>query len=260
MSILDEIFAHKREEIAAAKRLIPFPAVVEQAQGAAPVRPFRQALIDSGHPLSLIAEVKKASPSKGTIRPDFDPAAIATAYRQAGADCLSVLTDRKYFQGDPSYLQIAREASGLPSLRKDFICDPYQVYEARAWGADCILLIVASLDRNEIEDLMSLSKELGMDTLVEVHTAAEADIAVACKADLIGVNNRNLADMSTSIQTSFDLLPELSKSAVTVSESALATCDDLARVALAGARAVLIGTTFCASPEVEEKVREVMGW
>jgi indole-3-glycerol phosphate synthase len=208
----------------------------------------------------LIAEVKKASPSKGLIRADFDPSAIAHIYRGAGADCLSVLTDERYFQGSLENLAIAREASGLPCLRKDFILDPYQVYEARAWGADCILLIVAGLESGQLRDLSQLAKSLGMDVLVEVHSEPEAEIALSLGADLIGVNNRNLADMTTSLQTSLDLLPILSEHALTVSESALSSRAEVDLVRIAGARAVLIGTTFCAASDIGSKVREVMDW
>lgn len=260
MSILERIFEHKREEIAAQKKLVDFAEMRDKATSASKVRPFRQALVDSGHDIALIAEVKKASPSEGLIRTDFDPVAVAQAYHGAGADCLSVLTDEHYFQGAPEYLHMAREASGLPCLRKDFICDPYQVYQARAWEADCILLIVAALDKGEIEDLSGLACELEMDVLVEVHSPDEARAALDVKADFIGVNNRNLADMSTSIDISLSLLPELSKHAFTVSESALSSRDDLDRVMVAGAGAVLIGTAFCAAPDIEAKVREVMAW
>ncbi|HVT12907.1 MAG TPA: indole-3-glycerol phosphate synthase TrpC [Fimbriimonadaceae bacterium] len=289
MSRLREIFEHKAVEVERAKAAVSLTEIASLAADAPPVRPFRKGLAESGKPLSLIAEVKKASPSRGLIRSDFDPAAIAEAYRNAGADCLSVLTDEKYFEGSKRNLEVARAAAGLPCLRKDFIFDPYQVYEARAWGADCILLIVAAFpstplppssfsrdggsetdsagrrEKNEeggevLRDLYALAKDLGMDVLVEVHSRREADIALALGADMIGVNNRNLADMSTALSTSEELLPLIAPHALAVSESALETPEDLARVKAAGASAVLIGTAFCSNPDIESKVREVMGW
>jgi indole-3-glycerol phosphate synthase len=203
--------------------------------------------------------VKKASPSKGVIRADFDPEAIAAAYARAGAAALSVLTDVPHFQGSPAYLKIAREASGLPVLRKDFLYDPYQVLEARAWGADAVLLIVAALEDAQLRDLQAFAHELGMDALVEVHTAEETERALAAGCPLIGVNNRDLGDFRTSLEISDRLLPRIAPHALAVSESALETRADLDRVRAAGARAVLIGTTFCAAPDIEGKVREVMG-
>jgi indole-3-glycerol phosphate synthase len=172
---------------------------------------------------------------------------------------LSVLTDIPHFQGAPDYLAIARTASGLPALRKDFLYDPYQLYEARAWGADAILLIVAALDDVQLRDLQALAGELGMDALVEVHTAEETDRALNIGCPLIGVNNRDLGDFRTSLTISDNLLPRIAPHALAVSESALETRADLDRVRDAGARAVLIGTTFCAAPDIESKVREVMG-
>lgn len=211
----------------------------------------------------------------GVIREEFDPVGIAESYRDGGADCLSVLTDERYFQGSRANLEGARAASGLPCLRKDFIFDEYQVYESRAWGADCILLILAAFtvgttsanaERGlfafeRARELATLARQLGMGVLVEVHSQWEATSAPMLGSDLVGVNNRNLADMSVSIATSEDLLPQLSTHGLTlVSESALETRADVDRVQAAGARAVLIGTTFCAAPDIAAKVREVMGW
>lgn len=260
MSKLKEIFLWKAGEVDAAQVRIPLADIKAMAVDAPPVRGFKEAIETARQPLALIAEVKKASPSQGLIRADFDPAMVAEAYRRAGAHCLSVLTDEKYFQGSPENLRIAREVSGLPCLRKDFMLDPYQVYEARAWGADCILLIVAGLEQAILRDLYLLAKELQMDVLVEVHSAPEAEIALQLGADLVGVNNRDLATFTTSLSISEELIPKLSTSALAVSESALGRKEDLDRVQAAGARAVLIGTSFCASPDIEAKVREVMGW
>ena len=262
MSKLSEILAHKAGEIERAKAAISLGELKRMAGDAPPVRGFRYALAHSGKPLALIAEVKKASPSKGLIRENFDPVQIAEAYRDAGADCLSVLTDAKYFQGSKANLELARAASGLPCLRKDFMIDPYQIYEARCWGADCILLIVAAFpgEFDLMRGLYGLAKELGMDVLVEVHSESEVEPALGLGADLIGVNNRDLSDMRTSLTISEELLPLIAPHALAVSESALETPGDLERVRVAGAGAVLIGTTFCASPDVGGKVREVMGW
>lgn len=263
MNVLDRIFARKREEVEAAQARVSLAELRRMVQDAPEKVGFRDALKNSPKELSLIAEVKKASPSRGMIRPNFDPVAIAEEYKRAGASCLSVLTDRDYFQGDPEYLTAAKKATNLPCLRKDFVYDAYQIYEARALGADCILLIVAGLEKTQIKDLMAVSKELGMDTLVEVHDRPEAEIAAELGCNLVGVNNRNLRDFKTDLAVSEELLPFLKKSlpeAVLVSESALENLNDLARVKLAGARAVLIGTAFCASPEIEVKVKEVMGW
>jgi indole-3-glycerol phosphate synthase len=259
MSKLDEIFAFKRTEVEAAKQSVPLSELVVRAKDASSVRPFRKAL-ESAEGVALIAEVKKASPSKGVIRADFDAGEIAAQYERAGAHCLSVLTDARYFQGSQANLEAARLTTQLPILRKDFLYEPYQVWEARAMGADAVLLIVASLSDEQIAELYGLAKELEMDALVEVHDEAEAERALALGCDLIGVNNRNLADFKTDLSTSDRLIPMISPHALAVSESALESFADIERVRRAGAKAVLIGTTFCAAPDIEAKVREVMAW
>jgi indole-3-glycerol phosphate synthase len=258
MSVLQRIFDHKHGEVAAARERISVVDLKAQALDAEPPRGFLRALMRNDG-LALIAEVKKASPSKGVIRPDFDPVEIACAYERAGADALSVLTDVHYFQGSPENLRLAKANTSLPCLRKDFIDHEYQVYEARAWGADAVLLIVAALEDAQLKDLHGLIQSLGMDALVEVHTEEEAERALEIGAPLIGVNNRDLSDFHTSLETSERLLPMISPLALGVSESALETRADLDRVEAAGARAVLIGTTFCASPDIEAKVHEVLG-
>ncbi len=257
MSILTKIFDQKAKEIEAAKSILPLSELKAAVADCDPTLGFRRALMGKAD-LALIAEVKKASPSKGVIRPDFDASKIASVYEKAGANALSVLTDEKYFQGSPENLRRARAASRLPILRKDFVKDPYQVFQSRVWGADAILLIVAALQKSEIRDLYGLAKELSLDVLVEVHTAEEVEIANELKCDLVGVNNRNLADFHTDIAMSEVLLPQI-EALVKVSESALETRGDLDRVKAAGAQAVLIGTTFCAAPDIFAKVREVMG-
>jgi indole-3-glycerol phosphate synthase len=260
VSVLERIFAVKHQEIAAAKARVSLAELKSTAADAEPPRGFRAALKSASRPLALIAEVKKASPSKGLIRPDFDPKLVAEAYERAGAHALSVLTDVPNFQGSPENLRIAKAVTSLPCLRKDFVDDPYQVYEARAWGADAVLLILASLETSQAQDLQALIWSLGMDALVEVHTVQEAETALAIKANLIGVNNRDLADFKTDIAYSETILPLIRDHAVTISESAMESFADLERVRTAGARAVLIGTTFCACPDIEPKVREVMNW
>jgi len=257
-NVLDKIFRTKREEVEAAKALVPMADLKSMAADAPPTRGFAQALV-TGPRIGLIAEIKKASPSQGLIRADFDAVEIARIYEANGANCLSVLTDSPYFQGAPEYLTAARAATSLPALRKDFIADPYQVYQARAWHADAILLIVAALDDGQMIELQGLAANLGMDTLVETHTEEEAARAIDIGATLIGVNNRNLSDFTTSMEISERILPMLQPYATTVAESALETADDVARMQRAGAQAVLIGTTFTASPDIGAKVREVMG-
>lgn len=260
MSILDEIFARKREEVEEAQRSIP-EAVLMESCGAAPLtRGFRKALTQRSTPLALIAEIKKASPSQGVIRGDFDAAEISKTYQRAGAHCLSVLTDVQYFQGSPANLVSVREASTLPILRKDFIYHPYQVYEARSWGADAILLIVAGLSKDQLVELAGTARSVELDVLVEVHDEHEAQIALDAKADLIGINNRDLRTFKTSMATTERLAPMLLRHATVVSESAISNHADVEKLIEWGADAALIGTTFCAAPDIEAKVREVMGW
>lgn len=263
MSVLEKIFATKREEVANAMAQVSPLEIRSLANDQAEPLGFRAALESSVRTPSLIAEVKKASPSKGLIRPDFDPVSVGFAYLEAGVQCLSVLTDEQYFQGAPENLKLVKEATGLPCLRKDFIYDAYQVYQARAWGADSILLIAAGLELSQAADLMGLASELRMDTLFEVHNEEEAEMALELECGFVGVNNRDLRNFETSLGTSATLMPILknaSAGVTLVSESALETHADIQTAASFGARAVLIGTTFCASPNIASKVREVMGW
>ncbi len=256
--MLNRIFEHKHAEVEAAKTAVPLEAIRSQAADAPKPRGFLQALRRADR-LALIAEIKMASPSEGIIRPDFDAAEIAATYETSGANALSVLTDKLFFQGSSGNLKAAHRASMLPILRKDFIDDPYQIFEARAWGSDAILLIVAALEQSQLEDLHAQATDLGMDVLVEVHTLEEAHRALEAKAPLIGVNNRNLSDFTTDLTYSETLLPILCRHAFTVSESGLSCRRDLDFVAGFGANAVLIGTTFCRAEDIGAKVCEVMG-
>ena len=221
--ILATILEHKRDRVAARKESLPLDQVKQQAGDAAPCRGFYTSIrraIDTGRP-AVIAEIKKASPSKGIIRPDFDPAQLAESYANAGAVCLSVLTDEKFFQGSDLHLQQARAATRLPVLRKDFIIDPYQVYEARAIGADCILLIAAALDDARMHELAAIAAGIGLDVLVEVHNREELERALLLRTPLIGINNRNLHTFETSLQTTLDLLPDMFPDRTVVTESGI---------------------------------------
>jgi len=234
MSVLNRIFERKAAEVVEAKSQIPLADLKAMVAEAEPTRGFRNALAHADS-LALVAEVKKASPSQGLIRKDFDPVRVAQAYERAGAHALSVLTDEYYFQGSAENLRLARLHTALPCLRKDFVNDPYQVYQARAWGADAVLLIVAALSRSQIIDLHGLIGSLGMDALVEVHTEEESAVAIELGCSLIGVNNRDLSDFKTSLTVSERLLPAVAASgALGVSESALETRADLDRVLKSG--------------------------
>ncbi len=244
--ILAEILARKREEVREAQKRRPLAEITAAAKVAAPVRGFVRALrtsIAAGQP-AIIAELKKASPSKGLIRADFDPATLARSYAQNGATCLSVLTDRDYFQGAPEYLEAARSASGLPVLRKDFMLDAYQVAEARALGADCILLIAGGLADQQMTELEAAAFEYGMDVLVEVHDAAELERALKLRTPLIGINNRNLRNFETRLETTLELLPEIPTGKLVVTESGIHTRADIARLRRAGVQTFLIGESL----------------
>lgn len=255
--ILQEIAAYKREVVAAAKRLRTLAEVRAAARDTEPAADFLGALCADG--ISLIAEVKKASPSKGVIRADFDPERIAAAYAEAGARALSVLTDEAYFQGSNAYLQAARRVAGLPVLRKDFVVDEYQIHEARCLGADAVLLIVALADGSQLTDLAGQAGELGMAALVEVHDAAEVDRALGSGAVLVGINNRDLKTFHTSLDTTFALVERLPASVTKVSESGIETRADVERLADAGVDAVLVGEALMRAPDVAAKTRELLG-
>jgi indole-3-glycerol phosphate synthase len=257
---LTKITADTAKHVAKCKAARPLATVEAEAKKADPPRGFAKALkttIAAGR-YGLIAEIKKASPSKGLIRPDFDPPSLARAYERGGATCLSILTDEPYFQGKDEFLVQARAATKLPVLRKDFMIDPYQIVEARALGADCVLLIMACLDDKLASELAALAHHWGMDVLVEVHDAAELDRALKIEGDLVGVNNRNLKTLAVDLTTTEALAPKVPKNRVLVAESGLGSPADLARMAKVGASAFLIGESFMRKPDVEIAVREIL--
>ncbi|MDM0081620.1 indole-3-glycerol phosphate synthase TrpC [Variovorax sp. J31P179] len=260
---LDKIVAVKREEIAAAKKKSPLEAVRFDAESRVLTRDFVGALrakIAAGA-AAVIAEVKKASPSKGVLRADFIPADIAQSYAEGdgevSAACLSVLTDRQFFQGGVDYLKQARASCELPVLRKDFIVDPYQVYESRAMGADAILLIVACLDDAQMRDYEAIAAGLGMAVLVEAHDGAELERALKLRTPLIGINNRNLRTFEVSVQTTLDLRAQVPADRLLVTESGIATRDEVARLRAAGVHAFLVGETFMRADEPGEALAEL---
>lgn len=252
MSILSRIAAYKREDVARAKRERPQPLLEARARKTSAPRGFRAALLacrEAGR-YGLIAEIKKASPSKGLIRTEFDPAALAHACEQGGATCLSVLTDTPSFQGAPEHLSAARAAATLPVLRKDFLLDSYQIAEARAWGADCVLVILAMLGDDEARALLDAAKHWRMDALVEVHDEWECERALTLEADMIGINNRDLATFATDPAVTLRLATKIPANVLVVSESGFSTPDDLRRVADAGVTTFLVGESLMRMPDV----------
>jgi len=257
--ILNEILQRKAEEIAERCGKVSQQELSHRIEEAGEVRGFTRALqrkIDSAA-AAVIAEIKKASPSRGVLREQFEPAAIAASYEQGGAACLSVLTDVDYFQGTDEYLQQARAACSLPALRKDFVIDPYQVYEARVLGADCILLIVAALDDAMLLELLQLASHLHMDALVEVHDAQEMERALSIPAALIGVNNRNLRTFETSLETTLELMRDFPEDRLLVTESGIHTRDDVEMMRRNGVHAFLVGEAFMKADEPGEKLAEL---
>ncbi len=258
-SILQEIAAAKREHVAACKRRVPESELLARASARRPLD-FAGALTAraSARQNAVIAEVKKASPSKGVIRPDFDPVAIARAYEAGGATCLSVLTDAPYFQGRDAYVTAIREAVGLPILRKDFMLDPYQVVEARAIGADAILVIMAMVDDALVAELAAAAREMGLAVLPEVHDAAELERALALDTRLIGINNRNLHDFSVSLTTTLDLLPAIPEGKTVITESGIATHADIARMNAAGVHGFLVGESLMRASDPGKALRDLL--
>ncbi|MEQ8344683.1 MAG: indole-3-glycerol phosphate synthase TrpC [Sneathiellaceae bacterium] len=258
--VLTRIVDDKRGHVAARKAQLPEATLLARIAEGGPTRGFRAALARqaAARRPALIAELKKASPSKGLIRADFDPPALARAYAEGGATCLSVLTDRPYFQGEDSYLAAARAAVPLPVLRKDFMIDPYQVPESRMLGADCILLIMAALDDARARDLLDAATALGMDVLVEVHDRAELDRALALDAAMIGINNRNLKTLEVDLATAEALAPALPAGVLAVGESGLSAPADLQRLMRAGVFAFLIGESFMRQPDIAAAVRGLL--
>ncbi len=257
MSILQKIAATKREEVARLKKERGLASLKEGAKSQAPPLDFLGAIHRPGK-LSLVAELKKASPSRGVLRKDFQIELLAQAYARARAQALSVLTDGSYFQGDLSYLKKAKEVSGLPVLRKDFIIDEHQVYEAREAGADAILLIAAMMPPAQLKELKAVADELGMPSLVEVHDEREMEVALRAGTELLGINNRNLNDFTVTLQTSFDLLKNRPSGLPVVSESGIFTREDCRALKKAGASAVLVGEAFMTAPDVEAAVKALM--
>ena len=249
--ILNTILAVKRQEIATAAALRPFATIRAEAHAQLAPRDFVDAIrnkIAAGQ-AAVIAEIKKASPSKGVLREDFRPAEIAAGYARHGAACLSVLTDRQFFQGSPDYLQAARAACTLPVLRKDFLVDAYQVYEARAMGADAILLIAAALDLPTMRDFEALAASLGMGVLVEVHNGGELDLALQLETPLIGINNRNLRSFEVSLQTTLELLPRIPAGRIVVTESGILATGDVQLMRHNHVNAFLVGEAFMRAPD-----------
>ena len=259
--ILRRILARKTEEIAERRQRLPLDAIEARLAEASPLRGFAAALdsrIAAGQ-AAVIAEIKRASPSRGVLRADFDPAAIAASYARGGAACLSVLTDVDFFQGADAYLEQARAACALPVLRKDFMLDPYQVVEARLIGADCILLIVAALEDARMQELAGLAQDLGMDVLVEVHDADELERALRLPCRLIGINNRDLRSFEVSLDTTLELLAEIPGDRLVVTESGIHTPADVALMREHGVHAFLVGEAFMRAQEPGEKLAELFG-
>jgi indole-3-glycerol phosphate synthase len=260
MSVLNEICEAKAAHVKERKTAMPLAALEEQIKTQAPPRGFINRInAIAQNAIALITEVKKASPSKGIIREDFDPAAIARTYENGGAACISVLTDMPYFQGNDEHFKTVRENVDLPLIRKDFMIDPYQIYESRSLGADCILLIMAALDDSQARDLYALSRELGMDTLVEIHNESELERALKLTPAMIGVNNRNLKTLKVDVQTSFDLLEKIPENITKIAESGLSDHQTVSKLRNAGYSGFLIGESLMREPNIATALEKILG-
>jgi indole-3-glycerol phosphate synthase len=255
-TVLDKIAAHKKGEVQESKERRPQKVLEKRIAGLNPTRDLKAALAREDR-ISLIAEIKKASPSAGILRDDFDAMKIAQTYEKEGADAISILTDEAFFQGSLVTLSLVNAMCSLPLLRKDFIIDPYQIYEARVFGADAILLIVSLFSQDTLRSYLSTAQDLGLAALVEVHTEEELHIAVDAGADIIGINNRNLHTFAVDIETTLQLLPKLPKDALCVSESGINHADDIKKLRRAGVDAILIGTAFMKAKNIGDKIREL---
>ncbi|MCF6148232.1 MAG: indole-3-glycerol phosphate synthase TrpC [Candidatus Kuenenia sp.] len=258
MTILDEIYHYKLSEVAANKKHAPVELLKANIQHRTPAKPFGQVLKTNGK-INIIAEVKKASPSLGIIRKDFNPLEIAQMYESNGAVAISVLTDEKYFQGSLKYLTDIKKTVHLPILRKDFIVDSYQIYEARSAGADAILLIAALLSAEEIESFLEAAEKLGMDCLVEVHSAVELEKVLQTKATIIGINNRDLKTFITDLNITFQLKAQIPEDKIVVSESGIKSRSDMLKLLENGIHAALIGETLMKSDDIPAKIHELLG-
>ena len=256
--ILDEIIAYKKKELAETKRQAPLADIKSRAADAGQTRGFGIALAGCEE-IGLIAEVKKASPSKGLIREDFDPVKIAQSYEASGASCISVLTEQKFFQGRLEYLDAIRKAVTVPLLRKDFIVDTYQIIEARAAGADAVLLIAACLERQQLEDFIGIARQLHLDVLVESHTYKELDKSLLAGTVLVGINNRDLGTFTVDLQTTIDLMKDIPGDRTVVSESGIRTREDVLKLQRSGVDAILVGESLMREKDIEKKVKELLG-
>ena len=256
--ILDEIIAYKKKELAETKRRAPLADIKSRAADAGQTRGFGIALAGCEE-IRLIAEVKKASPSKGLIREDFDPVKIAQSYEASGASCISVLTDQKFFQGRLEYLDAIRKAVTVPLLRKDFIIDTYQIIEARAAGADAVLLIAACLEKQQLEDFIGIARQLHLDVLVESHTYKDLDKSLLAGTVLVGINNRDLGTFTVDLQTTIDLMKDIPGDRTVVSESGIRTREDVIKLQRSGVDAILVGESLMREKDIEKKVKELLG-
>lgn len=260
-TVLKKIIARKYEEVAEAKQLLSESQLLKLASNQPATRGFSQAITSriNAKQNAVIAEIKKASPSKGIIRDDFDPVAIAQSYEQAGAACLSVLTDKDFFQGDNRYMQAARNATGIPVIRKDFMIDSYQITESRALGADCVLLIVAALQKQQLNDLHQQALELGLDVLIEVHNREEMALALELNNPLVGINNRNLHTFDVALETTFELLSMVPEGRKVITESGIFTAEDVAAMHAKDIYGFLVGESFMRAKVPGNKLAEIFG-